>query len=134
GIAPASRGSGPRALRLSYGHRANGGTRTHECSRQSHVGTIARPARAAGGRGAAVETPTGVASSSGPPERAPGRRRHDPTAAHTHRPLSMSAPLPPSPPKALRPAWHIAQAGRLDHPLGRGRAITVASALRACAT
>src|SRR5437764_6068878 len=29
GIAPASRGSRPRALLLSYGHRANGGTRTH---------------------------------------------------------------------------------------------------------
>src|SRR6266705_2292703 len=77
--------------------------------REPHL--LAPPADA----GPPVETPTGVASSSGPPERAPGRRRHDPAAAHTHRRLSMSAL------KTCRPAWRIAQAGRLDHPLGRRR-------------
>src|SRR6266568_4225965 len=60
--------------------------------REPHL--LAPPADA----GPPVETPTGVASSSGPPERAPGRR-YDPAAAHTLRRLSMSAL------KTCRPAW-----------------------------
>ena len=39
---------------------------------------------------------------------------------HTPTVINERPPLPPSPPKTLRPAWRIAQAGRLDHPLGRG--------------
>src|SRR2546421_7206872 len=80
----------------------------------SHVGTITTSARAAGGRGAARRDTNGsrvLVRPAGTGTRPPAAR----SCCCTHTPTVVNE-RPPLPRKTLRPAWRIAQAGRLGHP------------------